>query len=102
MDVDNDGAGIDQVFQQLVVQMANVSSALNAQGISQIVQVFDGNPKNFKDWIKQIEKYCKLTNLPEARKKLAAFQASKGAVSSYIQRYMDAFPQNMYNDLRGE
>ena len=37
MDVDNDGAGIGQVFQQLAVQMANVSSALNAQGISQIV-----------------------------------------------------------------
>ena len=52
MDIDNDGAGIGQVFQQLAVQMANVSSALNAQGISQIVQVFDGNPKNFRDWIK--------------------------------------------------
>ena len=46
--------------------MSNVSSALNAQGISQIVQVFDSNPKNFRDWIKQIEKYCKLTDLPEA------------------------------------
>ena len=102
MDVDNDGAGIGQVFQQLAVQMANVSSALNAQGISQIVQVFDGNPKNFRDWIKQIEKYCKLTNIPEARKKLVAFQASKGAVSGYIQRYMDAFPQNTWNDFRGE
>ena len=30
MDVDNDGAGIGQVFQHLAVQMANVSSALNA------------------------------------------------------------------------
>ena len=59
MDVDNDGSGIGQIFQQLAVQMANVSCALNAQGISQIVQVFDGNPKNFRDWIKQIEKYCK-------------------------------------------
>ena len=34
--------------------------------------------------------------------KLVAFQASKGAVSGYIQRYMDAFPQNTWNDLRGE
>ena len=50
---------------------------------------------------KQMEKYCKLTNLPEPRKKLVAFQASKGAVSDYIQRYMDAFPQNTWNDIRG-
>ena len=39
MDVDKDAAGNGQVFQQLAVQMANVSSALNAQGISQSVQV---------------------------------------------------------------
>ena len=39
----------------LAVQMSNVSSELNAHGISQIVQVFDGNPRNFRDWIKQIE-----------------------------------------------
>ena len=100
MDVDNDGAGIGQVFQQLAVQMSNVLSALNVQGISQNVKVFHGNPKNFTDWIKEIKKYCKLTNLPEARKKLAAFQASKGVVSGYIQRYMDTFPQNTWNDLR--
>ena len=47
------------------------------------VQVFDGNPKTFRDWIKQIEKYCKFTNLHEAKKKLVVFQAScfQGAVS---------------------
>ena len=39
----------------LAVQMSNVSSELNAHGISQIVEVFDGNPRNFRDWIKQIE-----------------------------------------------
>lgn len=101
MDVDQD-RGIGQVFQELASQMSNVSSALSAQGISQIVQTFDGSPKNFRDWIKQIEKYCKLTNLPEARMKLVAFQASKGAVSGFIQRYMEAFPQNTWNDMKGE
>ena len=33
---------------------------------------------------------------------MVAFQASKGAVSGYIQRYMDALPQNTWNGLRGE
>ena len=73
MDIDNDGAGIGQVFQQLAVQMANVLSALNEQGILQIVQVFDGNLMNFRDWIKQIEKYNTLTNLREAQNKIGCF-----------------------------
>lgn len=34
--------------------------------------------------------------------KLVAFQASKGAVSGFIQRYMEAFPQNTWNDMKGE
>ena len=37
------------VFQNLAAEMANVSSALSAQGISQMVQTFDGNPRNFRD-----------------------------------------------------
>ena len=95
MEPEND-TGVEGVFQYLAREMANVSSALNAQGVSQIVQCFDGNPKNFRDWVKQIEKYCKLTSLPEARKRLIAYQSSKGAVSGFINRYMEAFPQSTW------
>ena len=47
MDVDNDGAGIGQFIQQLAIQMSNVSSALNAQGIAQIVQVMFSHLKAY-------------------------------------------------------
>lgn len=90
------------VFQNLAAEMANVSSALSAQGISQMVQTFDGNPRNFRDWVKQIEKYCQLTNLPDTRKRMVAFQASKGAVSGYIGRYMEAYPHNTWVQLKTE
>ena len=40
--------------------------------------MFYGNPKYFRDLVKQIEKYCKLTGLPEARMRLIAYQSSKG------------------------
>lgn len=33
---------------------------------------------------------------------MVAFQASKGAVSGFIQRYMEAYPQHTWNQLRGE
>ena len=45
-----------QAFQNLRVELANVTQALTAQGISSIVSRFDGNPKNFRKWIKSIKK----------------------------------------------
>ncbi len=80
-------AGVGQAFQQLAREMANVSSALSAQGISQIVHTFDGNPKNFRDWIKQIDKYCKLTNANEDRKKLVAYSVK--VWGQYVPIYND-------------
>ena len=74
-----------QAFQNLRVELANITQALTAQGISSIVNKFDGNPKNFCEWIKSIEKYAVLVNADEDRKKLIAYQSSGGAVSgSYM------------------
>ena len=94
--------GIGQVFADLATEMAGVQSALSAQGVAQMVPVFEGEPKGFRDWIRAIEKYCALMNLPDDRKKMIAFQASKGAVSGYIQRYMNALPDSTWGDLKGE
>ena len=46
-----------QIFQNAV---AIVSNALANQGISSIVSRFDGNAKDFREWIKNIEKYSML------------------------------------------
>ena len=99
MKPEND-TGVEGVFQYLAREMANVSSALNAQGVSQIVQCFDGNPKYFCDWVKQIEKYCKLTGLPEASKRFIAYKSSIEAVNGFINRYMEAFPQSTWAELK--
>ena len=82
--------------------MANVSSALNAHGISQIVQSVNCNPKKFRDYVKNIEKYCKLNSLLGGRKKLEAYQSSKGAVSEFIYMYMEAFPLSTWPELKKE
>ena len=37
-----------QVFQNLAVEMSNVSTALGAQGINQIIMPYEGDPKKFK------------------------------------------------------
>ena len=43
-----------------------------------------------------------LMNLPDARKKIIAFQASKGVVSGYIHRYMEVLLNSIWGDLKEE
>lgn len=95
-------AGVAQVFQNLAAEMGNVSTALGAQGVNQIVQPFEGEPKKFKEWVKSIEKYAVLTNLGQDRIKRVAYQASRGPVSDFICRYSDDHPQATWNDLKAE
>ena len=79
-----------QIFLNINRELTSVSQALTAQGISSTVLKFDGNPKNFREWVKSIEKYATLVNIPDDRKKLIAYQSSTGAVSGFIHRYMQA------------
>ena len=67
-------------------ELTNVSQTLTTQGILNIVPTFHGNTKNYREWIKSIEKYATLVNLPDDRKKLIAYQSTTGAVSGFIQR----------------
>ena len=70
MEVENE-AGAEHVFQCLAREMANFSSAFNAQ----VVQCFDCNPKYLRNLVKRIEKYSQFTSFPEATKKLVAYQS---------------------------
>ena len=49
---------VAQVFQNLAVEMSNVSTALGAQGINQIITPYEGDPRKFEKWVKSIEKYA--------------------------------------------
>lgn len=89
-----------QAFQNLRLEIANVSQVLTTQGVSSTVIKFDGNAKNYREWIKSIEKYAILTNIADDRKKLIAYQSSSGAVSGFIQRYMVANPNNTWAQLK--
>ena len=77
-----------QLFRNLATQMAGVSTAVGAQGVAQLIKSFEGDPKQYKEWIKSVEKYAVLTGLDNNRIKLVAYQASRGAVSGFLQRYL--------------
>lgn len=46
---------IERIFRDLSVELGKVSSALGAQGVAQMVPDFEGNLKQFSNWIKEIE-----------------------------------------------
>lgn len=96
----------EQEFRDLLglvaMEMRNLSTSVVDQGISQVVQTFDGQPKNFREWIQSIEKYGRLRNLPDARLKLVAFQSSKGVVSGCIQRFITNNDQMTWGELKRE
>ena len=95
-------ANIGHVFQNLAQEMGKVSTALGAQGISQIIAPFEGDAKKFKDWVKSIEKYALLTDLDDDGVKRVAFQSSRGPVSDFIRRYQIANPAVTWNIFKGE
>ena len=97
-----DNANIGHVFQNLAMEMGKVSTALGAQGITQIITPFEGDAKKFKDWVKSIEKYALLTDLDGDSVKRVAYQSSRGPVSDFIRRYQAANPASTWNVFKGE
>lgn len=103
MAAEGEGVNIDDVFKSLAKELGNVSNALGAQGIASIVSSFDGsNPKLFTQWIRDIEKYAKITNLDDKKKIMVAFQTSKGPVSGYVERFTVAQPDSTFDELKRE
>lgn len=93
---------IATIFENLSDKLNNISTIIGTQGLSEIVQNFDGNSKYFNDWIKSIEKYAVLKGLDDNKIKLVAFQSSKGTVSDFICRYLRDNHRNSWEQLKEE
>ena len=87
-------------WQAMTAEIAQLNQSFTTQGISSTVQKFDGTAKNFREWVKSIEKYAILVNMPDHRKKLVVYQTSSGAVSGFIQRYIQANTDNTWQQLK--
>ena len=55
---------------------------------------YEGDPRKFREWVKQIEKYVFMTELDAAKVKLIAYKTSSGPVSDLIERYITNTPNN--------
>ena len=81
-------------------QVAGLSTIVGAQGMAKIIPSFDCDSKNFKDWIKSIEKYCVLTCVPPDQVKMIAYQSSKGPVSDFLKCHLETNPGQDWVQIR--
>ena len=61
---------IQNASQGFSAQLTNLSTALSAWGVSQVVGLFDGDSSKYQDWIKSLEKYTLLSGGDGAKTKL--------------------------------
>ncbi|CAC5416201.1 unnamed protein product [Mytilus coruscus] len=85
----------------VATELKGLKSAICSQNVVQGITPFEGNTKNFKAWIKSIEKYALLFNDMERIKEIA-FQTCKGACSDYIQRYLRDHRDTTWEQLKKE
>lgn len=116
MDIDNQGQAPQQpvpvlvqnspnygdVLKNLKDQLTHVNATLASQGVRNVVQTYDGDPKLFREWVKSVEKYQRLTNSDVSICKMLAYQTSKGAVSGFVSRYLEQNPAGTWDELKLE
>ena len=73
---------IPALFDRLGEQMLGLSQTIKSQGVTLDITPFDRKAKDFKNWIKAVEKHARLNQLNEDQNKLVAYQIlTRGAVS---------------------
>ncbi|MCG7884346.1 MAG: hypothetical protein JAY96_22495 [Candidatus Thiodiazotropha endolucinida] len=102
MDEQQGQAELVHLFRNVAHEISGVHTTIGAQGVAKIITSYEGDPKLCKEWVKSIEKYAILTQLGEDQKKLVAYQASKGAVSDFIKRYLQEHPGSSWQQLQEE
>ena len=70
--------------------------------MAKIIKRFNGNPCEFKDWIKAIEKYTVLSRVATKNKRMIAYQSSKGHVSDFLNRHLAEHPNQAWKDIKTE
>ena len=92
----NATGGLQEVGQNISSPLSKLPTVISAQGVSQIVGVFDGDPTKFRNLIKSIEMYILLAGGDDDQTKRLVYQTSRGAVSDHIQRYMTEHPNSSW------
>lgn len=96
--------GLVEAFGGLSEKLNLLNSSLSTLECAQLIKPYEGDPKQFKNWVKSIEKCAYLTHCPADRVGLLAFKTSRGAVFDFIQRFLTNAPggQQQWDALKTE
>ncbi len=89
-----------EMFEKVGGQMLGLSTTVGAQGVAKVIPCFDGECKQFNEWIKSEEKNSRLVGVDDKSISLVAYQSSKGYVSDYLRRYLDANPDKSWQEVK--
>lgn len=80
---------IQQILQDISAYLKSVINTNETRDINNFVPRFNGDSKEFKAWLKSIEKYAKINDLNDESKKKICFQQTTGPVSDFVHRFLD-------------
>lgn len=69
--------GLVEAFGGLSEKLNLLNSSLSTLECAQLIKLYKGDPKQFKDWVKSIEKCAYLAQCPADRVGLLAFKTSR-------------------------
>ena len=78
-----------------------LDSIIENVGISRITP-YEGDPKPFRAWINEVEKYALLEKVPKERLNIIAFKTSRGAASDFILRCLKSNANVKWETLKEE
>ncbi|ESO93897.1 hypothetical protein LOTGIDRAFT_153370 [Lottia gigantea] len=93
---------ISTLFQNLTGELIGLSTTLKHHGVSHLVDHFAGDPKHYSDWIKSIQKYALLADIPDAKIKYIAYQTSSSTVSDFLARYLPEHAHSSWGQVKRE
>ena len=92
-----------QAVQGLNTNIERLVTNVTAQGLAQRIKNFDGSdPKKYREWVKEIEKYGKLNAIAPGTFTNVAFMTSSGPVSDFLTRYQETNPLATWHATKAE
>ena len=83
----------------VVQQLVEIGRQLANQDAGSYIKTFSGAAKDYKDWIKGIEKHALLNN---SEPKRSAFRTSGGPVADFIHRSLVNNPNQTWQEMKAE
>lgn len=100
---DDEDTNIKEWMNSILNQVKSLTAAI-AVPINQVITIFEGDPGKFKQWIKDIEKYAKMSDMNNEDIPKIAYVTCKGSVGDFIKRYLTEIEASgelpSWNDLK--